>query len=160
MKPLLLALGLLAPWLLPAQTDPPLVASGSYGNDFYQWSFTVGDLAILTFQTPANYWSQGSQQPVVTIVATHEAARPDVQVTLFPNPTASAVFCTVQTAKPAEKIRFEIRSETGQVVRPWSTEFDSGQVFEIALDGLPAGVFTLEFVDARGGHVAKKIIKN
>jgi hypothetical protein len=88
MKKCMLLLGLLLPLrFLSAQNDPPpLVAFGQYGNDFYQWSFTVGDLVIWTFNSPQQIWSQGSEQPVITIVDTDEPAISGFDVALFPNP--------------------------------------------------------------------------
>lgn len=162
MKKLILAWGLLLSLgMLHAQTDPPpLVASGQYSNDFYQWSFTVGDLAIWTFHTPGQYWSQGSQQPVIGMVDTHEADAGGLSATIFPNPASDALYCRLQSANhPPSRISLEILDAAGKLVRRTTNPDGSPEQFMIPVGDLPSGQYTLHISDAEGRQLSKTFIK-
>ncbi len=147
--------------LLLAQNDPPpLIASGEYENDFYKWSFSVGDIAIWTFQTPQNLWSQGSQQPIITLVATNEPMDADISVTLYPNPSSEGIYCNIKTKDQLEKIRLEVWSSNGQLLQPLSTEFQSDQTIFIPVSTLPAGQYMIRFTTGAGQTISKSFIKN
>lgn len=156
----MLLLGLLLPLrFLSAQNDPPpLVAFGQYGNDFYQWSFTVGDLVIWTFNSPQQIWSQGSEQPVITIVDTDEPAISGFDVALFPNPTSDKLFFRIESDLADPQVAFELWDSAGRllkqerVMEPSPTEIDVLR--------LPAGAYLLRLTDAKGRSIAKTFIKN
>ena len=161
MKKALLLIGVCLPLrLLLAQGDPPpLIASGEYENDFYKWSFSVGDIAIWTFHTPQNYWSQGSQQPIITLVATNEPEDAAISVTLFPNPTSDLIYCSLKSKELPEKIRLEIWNAAGQLLKPLSTEFQTDQTISIPVGNLPAGQYTIRFINTAGQTISKSFIK-
>ncbi len=162
MKKTMLMIGVCLPLrLLLAQGDPPpLIASGEYENDFYKWSFSVGDIAIWTFHSPQNYWTQGSQQPSITMVATHEPADATISATLFPNPTSDLIYCDIKTKDPYVKIRLEVWNAAGQLLKPLSNEFQAGQPISIPVGNLPAGQYMIRLIDSAGQSVTKSFIKN
>ncbi len=143
---LLLALPILA----QAQTDPPLVASGSYQNDSYQWSFAVGDLAILTLQSTANVWSQGSIQPDLGIVPVHQANLPDVTIQLYPNPTADVLYCQITAPASVKDLQMDVFDTNGRVVLDYSILVTNREQTRISLASLPAGHYFLRFTDVQG----------
>lgn len=143
---LLLAL----PMLLKAQSDPPLVASGTYDNDVYKWTFVVGDLAILTLQDDANLWSQGSVQPNLSIVPVYQAELPDVSVLLYPNPTADVLFYEVSSATPIKNLQMDILDVTGRVIYHYTGTIINGGKEGISLIALPAGAYFIRLTDAQG----------
>ena len=133
---LLLALPLLA----QAQTDPPLVASGSYQNDSYQWSFAVGDLAILTLQSTANVWSQGSIQPDLGIVPVHQANLTDVTIQLYPNPTADVLYCQITAPASVKDLQMDVFDTNGRVVLEKTID---NEEYVISLAHLSPGIYVL-----------------
>ncbi len=156
----MLLLGLLLPLrFLSAQNDPPpLVAFGQYGNDFYQWSFTVGDLVIWTFSSPQQVWSQGSEQPVITIVATEEPAIPGFEVTLFPNPTSDRLFFRVTSDLTNPQVAVELWDASGRLLK--SEQIADHAPTEIDVLSLPAGAYLLRLTDTNGRSISKTFIKN
>ncbi len=162
MKKTLLIIGVCLPLrLLLAQGDPPpLIATGEYENDFYKWSFSVGDIAIWTFESPQNYWSQGSQQPVITMVATQEPTDAAIAVSLYPNPTSELIYCSITAKEGNEKIRLEVWNAAGQLLKPLSTEFRTDQTISIPVSNLPAGQYTIRFTNTAGQTISKSFIKN
>lgn len=162
MKKALFVWGLLLPLgLLHAQTDPPpLVATGQYSNDFYQWTFSVGDLAIWTFHTPSQYWSQGSQQPVILMVDTHEADAQGLTATIYPNPTADVLYCRLQSEnQPIGRIGVEILDAAGKLVRKAADPDGSPDQFSIPVGDLPSGRYLLRISDHAGRQLSKTFIK-
>ncbi|MBL7828047.1 MAG: T9SS type A sorting domain-containing protein [Saprospiraceae bacterium] len=159
MKKCLLLLGVLLPLrFLTAQNDPPpLVAFGQYGNDFYQWSFTVGDLAIWTFGASQNIWTQGSQQPVITVVDTQEPDAAGFEAVLYPNPTADRLFLRIKSELPSPRITYELRDAAGRLIKQESVADQAPT--EIDVLTLPAGYFLLHLTDAQGRSVTKTFIK-
>lgn len=147
--------------LLLAQGDPPpLIASGEYENDFYKWSFSVGDIAIWTFQNPEHYWSQGSQQPIITLVDTNEPNDAGISVTLYPNPTSELIFCNLKTKERNEKIWLEVWNAAGQLIKPLSIEFQSDQTISIPVTNLPSGQYMIRFTNNAGRTISTSFIKN
>ncbi len=147
------------PLLGNAQTDPPLVASGNYQNDAYQWSFAVGDLAILTLQTGNTMWSQGSIQPDLGIVPVHQSELPDVSMEMFPNPTADLLFFQVSAAGRANDLRMDIFDATGRTVYCHPTPVVNLETVGISLAALPAGPYFMCLTDAKGRRLAQPFQK-
>lgn len=147
--------------LLLAQTDPPpLIASGEYENDFYKWSFSVGDIAIWTFHSSQNYWSQGSQQPSIVIVGTNEPPGINISAVLYPNPACDFIFCSIKTKEQHEEIHLEVWNAAGQLLKPLSTELQTDQIISIPVSNLPAGQYMIRFTDSAGNSISKSFIKN
>ncbi|MBL7808386.1 MAG: T9SS type A sorting domain-containing protein [Saprospiraceae bacterium] len=159
MQKTLLLLLVLLPVLLQAQDDPPIVASGSYETDFYKWSFTMGDLCILTLQTNENCWTQGSQQPVLNTVAVQQPDLPGASVALYPNPTAEYMFCTVSMPTDHIALRTDIFDLTGRYVALSVPPFQSNETVRITLSTLPSGSYFIAFSDPEGRSIVKQFQK-
>jgi hypothetical protein len=159
MKKTFLLFLVLLPVLLQAQDDPPIVATGSYETDFYQWTFTVGDLCILTLQNNAHCWTQGSQQPVLNTVAVNQPDLPDASVAIYPNPTAEYLFCTVSMPIDHVALRADIFDLTGRYVALAIPPIQSNEKVRIGLGTLPAGSYFIAFSDPEGRSIVKQFQK-
>ena len=152
---LLLALPLLG----NAQTDPPLVAFGNYQTDAYQWSFAVGDLAILTLQNGNTIWSQGSIQPDLGIVPVQESDLDDVSIEMFPNPTVDMLLIQVSATGRAKDLTLDIFDATGRLVYCHLTPIVNRETAGISLATLPAGAYFLRLTDAQGRRMIQPFQK-
>lgn len=138
------------PWLACTQTDPPLVASGTYDNDVYNWTFAVGDLAIQTFQSTGRYLSQGSIQPVVGSVSAFETKLPDMSVVLYPSPTENILKVSFSSGSGIGDKQLDITDVTGRRVYIHSRPVRSQETIELSLSALPAGTYFLRLADQEG----------
>lgn len=148
----------LLPLLLHAQTDPPLVASGSYANDFHQWSFTIGDLAILTLQTDTNCWTQGSEQPVLGAVPVQQPALPDDLASIFPNPAQDVLYCTI-TAAADGNLHAAIFDAAGRSMQLNLPQLKNNETTPIPVASIPAGSYFLRITDSNGRKLVKTFQK-
>ena len=145
-----LCLLLLLPLLAHAQMDPPLVASGSYQSDGHQWTFVVGDLAILTLQTANTMWSQGSVQPDLSIVPIHQTDLPDVTIMLYPNPTADVLYFKISRPIAAKDLKMDVFDTNGHAVSQISTLVANQEIASVSLAALPAGAYFIRLSDPQG----------
>jgi hypothetical protein len=164
MKKLLMLIGIgLRFQLLMAQTDlPPLIASGQYENDFYKWSFSMGDLAIWTFPAPGQYWSQGSQQPEITVVGTNEPEQTiSWDAILFPNPTSDWLYCKIDRNEPDQNFRLLLLDGLGRTIQSFDASVTAGDPIAISTSKLAAGRYDLRIIAlASGAERTKTFIKS
>jgi hypothetical protein len=159
MKKTPLFFAMLLPMLLYGQDDIPVVASGTFETADYQWSFTMGDLAILTLQTADYCWTQGSQQPQLNTVGTHQPVLPDATLTLFPNPTDGTIFCTVAMPTDNVTLRADVFDAAGRYVALTMPPVKSNEKLRLVLSALPAGSYFLAVSDAEGRRIVKQFQK-
>jgi hypothetical protein len=157
-QPFFLLLTLL-PLLAHAQNDTPLVASGTYDNDVYKWTFSVGDLAIATFQSTGNYWSQGSVQPVVGTVSSPETELRDVSVVLYPNPTENVLTVFISAGSQIEDLDLDILDAAGRRVFVHSVPVRNLETTQLSLGKLAAGSYFLRLTDREGRRMIQTIQK-
>jgi hypothetical protein len=159
MKKTPLIFAVLLPMLLYGQDDIPVVASGTLETDDYQWSFTMGDLAILTLQTADYCWTQGSQQPQLNSVGTQQPVLPDATMTLFPNPTEGVLFCTVAMPSDNVPLRADMFDAAGRYVALNLPVVRSNEKSRLVLTSLPAGSYFLAVSDVEGRRIVKQFQK-
>jgi hypothetical protein len=159
MKKTILWCWILLPWYANAQNDPPpLVASGAYTTDFYKWTFSIGDLAIATFTSGSQMWSQGSQQPELPSVGVFQPSSADFTFELFPNPADQFLRLQVATNGISDRFGVVIYQTDGKrtVVPP--IELNAGEVAEMQILALPAGHYVLQISSATG-QVSSRIFQ-
>jgi hypothetical protein len=150
---------LLLPMQAQAQTDPPLVASGDYQTDAYQWSFAVGDLAILTLQTGNTMWSQGSIQPNLGIVPVQQVDLPDVTILLYPNPTADVLYYQISAPASTKDLRLDVFDAGGRSVYGRAIPVSNLETHRLSLSALPAGPYFIRLTDPQGRLLSKPFQK-
>ena len=149
-----------APFILKAQSDPPLVAQGAYETDLYQWSFSVGDLTIKTLQTQVNCWTQGTQQPVLPMVATHQSELLHGEITVFPNPVERTLNCLVETDFPGQILYAGIYTPEGRNCTGTPFVLQSHFTAALSVQALPSGHYVLQISDTAGRILSKIFQKN
>jgi len=91
-----------------AQTASPSVVASSGGNaqgEGFSISWTLGEMAIETFQNDNLILTQGFHQTDIIVTSIYEAKSFDLLVNAFPNPVKDQLSVTVQDGA-AENIRF------------------------------------------------------
>ena len=151
---LLILLGMLAVYTLPAQTLERQVLA-SAGETFTGSNATVemttGELAIATFSSSASILTQGFQQTRLTVTAVDDQVIPDLhasyEIKVYPNPVQDQLFFEITgDLLPVRTILSDMR---GKFVAE-QPEIQMGQRHSFPMQQLADGMYFLRVFDATG----------
>ena len=140
-----------------AQTTPRTVVGNA--GDYYEnlqfgnLHFTVGEVAVSNLQNGLVVSEGFHQGYYELLVSTDELPAPDWKVTVFPNPTADAVYVRTERDTPARGYLYDSRGRLlhEQPIAGGQTTF--------SLDRFPSGSYWLRLHDSLGGQRSFRIQK-
>ncbi|WP_188505069.1 T9SS type A sorting domain-containing protein [Parapedobacter pyrenivorans] len=111
------------------------------GNTIFQ--YTVGEAAVATLMQPTFLFTQGFQQPQVT-VSSHIPQLPDLtDFIVFPNPAISYTTIRFTLVVPGS-VRFILVNNAGQIVYSEDRDAAAGQLeYRIPLEQYASGLYYL-----------------
>ncbi len=127
-----------------------IAASGGSGiSEAGSLSWSVGELAVLTFSSPNAQLSQGFHQNGLQITPVIEMDGQSIQMDVFPNPTTQVL--QIRTTGASAPLRYQIFSLLGRPIQAGQHE---GTTSLIDLEHLPAQTYILKLFGAFGKEVA------
>ncbi len=132
---------------LPAQNlQPGLIAAsgGSGSSESGSLSWSVGELAVVTFSAAEAQLTQGFHQNGLQLTPVVEIDDRSVQIDVFPNPTSQALQVKVAEKLPA--LHYQVLNLFGEPVR--AGQLEGGMLSVIDLKHLPAQTYILKLFSA------------
>lgn len=80
-------------------------------------SYSVGQVAYLSFSGANGNVNQGVQQPFEIFALSNHESGASFSATLFPNPTATSVILSLDFIKEGGNLLFELTDVTGKIIR-------------------------------------------
>lgn len=129
---------------------------GSTGDSFKtansEVCFTIGEIAIETFQTGSNYLSQGFHQTEISTESIEDNV-PNIQFSLFPNPSVQQLNLSLFNSN--ENYNLFIYDMNGKLILQETINGKSNKVIDVST--YSTGVYLLHIVDKY--HQTIKVFK-
>lgn len=133
-----------------AQSITPEVISSAgdhYENGSYQLSWTLGEVAVQTYDNGSNILTEGFHQPEILITSIEEENLTDIDLTIFPNPTTQ--FVNIQLRNNEADMTASVLDMSGKTVMTKSiVAYQAESGFD--LGNLAAGGYLLQILDNDG----------
>lgn len=151
---LLLLLFICSPFFAIAQNIESCIsvlASGGADTEIngLSYTYTIGELAIVTLADPPRMISQGFNQPDCGLIVSTEQQSIAEQwgISIFPNPTASYLNLKLNQEAP-DVLSYAILNEHGQMLEKVFNKQVNSQM-EIDLKHLPSGAYFLQLQSSK-----------
>jgi hypothetical protein len=118
-------------------------------------SWTLGEIAIETFETQNHYLTQGFQQPNLSVVGLEELLLLSYVIQAFPNPTNDYVHLVVDKEN-IEKLNYLLYDTSGKLI---INEKLTGEQTRINFQALSPGVYYIQVLDGPIRLKTFKILK-
>lgn len=142
------------PMLVGAQSiTPEVVASAGehFENGNVQLSWTLGEIAVSTYDNGGNILTEGFHQPELLITSIEEVSELDMMVNIFPNPTSD--FINIEFTGNKTDMLVELFDMNGKEVS--RVDVDAYQMETgINVSNMAAGGYLLRLTEENGKYVS------
>jgi hypothetical protein len=133
-----------------AQSITPDVISSAgdhYDNGSYQLSWTLGEVAVQTYDNGSNMLTEGFHQPEILITSIEEENLTDIDLNIYPNPTTQ--FINIELRNNESNMTAVVLDMSGKTIFTKSIEaFQVESGFD--LSNLAAGGYLLQITEKDG----------
>ena len=140
--------------LVGAQSiTPEVVASAGehFENGNVQLSWTLGEIAVSTYDNGGNILTEGFHQPELLITSIEEVSELDMMVNIFPNPTSD--FINIEFTGNNTDMLVELFDMNGKEVS--RVDVDAYQMETgINVSNMAAGGYLLRLTEENGKYVS------
>ena len=140
--------------LVGAQSiTPEVVASAGehFENGNVQLSWTLGEIAVSTYDNGGNILTEGFHQPELLITSIEEVSELDMMVNIFPNPTSD--FINIEFTGNKTDMLVELFDMNGKEVS--RVDVDAYQMETgINVSNMAAGGYLLRLTEENGKYVS------
>ncbi len=154
MKKLFAIVLLAGPMLAGAQSiTPEVVASAGehFDNGTVQLSWTLGEVAVQTYENGSNMLTEGFHQPELLITNIEEVNNLDMSVNIFPNPTSE--FINIELSGNRTNMTAQLFDMNGKEVS--RVKVDAYQMETgINVSKLAVGGYLLRLTEVNGQYVS------
>lgn len=154
MKNIILSVLIAAPMLAGAQSiTPEVVASAGehFDNGTVQLSWTLGEVAVQTYDNGTNILTEGFHQPELLVTSIEEVSELNMSVNIFPNP--STEFINIEFMGNKTDMLVELFDMHGKIVRQIDVrafQMETG----INVADIAAGGYLLRLTEENGKYVS------
>ena len=151
----ILSIALIAlPMLVGAQSiTPEVVASAGehFDNGSVQLSWTLGEVAVQTYDNGSNILTEGFHQPELLITSIEEVSELDMSVNIFPNPTTEFINIEFTVNKTDMVVElFDMHGKEVSRIDVRAFQMETG----ISLSDVAAGGYLLRLTEENGKYVS------
>lgn len=141
--------GLFSVGVMAQSITPEVISSAGdhYDNGTHQLSWTLGEVAVQTYDNGSNILTEGFHQPEILITSVEEENLTDISLNIFPNPTTQ--FVNIELRNNESNLSAVVLDMTGKTIMTKNIEaFQMETGFD--LSGLAAGGYLLQITEKDG----------
>lgn len=117
-------------------------SGGIWKGSSIQISWSMGELAIESYETPPFILTQGFQQPGLKITSIHEMSEFIMDISVYPNPASDWVYLKMSTGISSD-VRLDLIDAQGRIIEDMKVK---DELTKIPFKDFPASIYFLRII--------------